>query len=78
MYLEDAEKTFYIIENSLYCYIVIPFRLISLSATCQRLVTKMFHSQLYRNIKIYVNDMILKSKKVSNQMIDVEEVFDIL
>ena len=40
---EDAEKTSFIMENGLYCYMVMPFDLINVEAIYQCMVTKMFH-----------------------------------
>ena len=39
------------------------------------MVTRMFEDQLGKNVKAYINDMVVKSKKVSEHVIDLDEVF---
>ena len=59
----DREKTSFIISQGLFCYKVMPFRLKNEGATYQRLVNHMFHPQIGRNVKVYVEDMLVKSAK---------------
>ena len=40
-----------------------PFELKNAGATCQRLVNKMFSKQIGRNMEVYVDDMLVKSKE---------------
>ena len=40
-----------------------PFGLKNAEATYQRLVNKMFREQMGRNIEVYVDDMLVKSKE---------------
>ena len=60
---EDQEKTAFITSQGLYCYKVMPFRLKNAGATYQRLVNKMFNKQIGRNMEVYVDDMLVKSKE---------------
>ncbi|KAL0313242.1 UNVERIFIED_CONTAM: Retrovirus-related Pol polyprotein from transposon opus [Sesamum radiatum] len=53
-----------------------PFGLKNAGATYQRLVDKIFRPQIGR--KIYVNDMLVKSKKAEEHVKDLEETFSIL
>ena len=62
---EDREKTAFIISQGLYYYKVIPFRQKNAGATYQRLVNKMSNKQIRRNLKVYVDDMLVKSKEES-------------
>ena len=41
-------------------------------------MTKMFQSQLGKSIVVYINDMVVKSKVVSEHMGDLRSVFEIL
>ena len=61
MHPEDREKTELITDRGLYCYKVMPFGLKNAGATYQRLVNKLFQAQIGRNIKVYVDDMLVKS-----------------
>ena len=46
----DQEKTSFVTSQGLFCYKVMPFSLKSASATYQRLMNKMFASQIRRNV----------------------------
>ena len=52
-----------------------PFGLKNAEATYQRLVNKIFVSQLERNMEAYVDDMLVKSKTISQHIADLEETF---
>ena len=60
---EDQEKTAFITSQGLYCYKVMPFELKNVGATYQRLVNKMFNKQIDRNMEVYVDDMLVKSRE---------------
>lgn len=55
-----------------------PFGLKNAESTYQRMVTKMFKEQLGRNMKSYINDMIVKSKAVEDHLFDLAETFETL
>ena len=75
---EDQEKTTYITSQGLYCYKVMPFGLKNAGATYQRLVNKMFNKQIGRNIEVYVDDMLVKSKEEPAHLDDLKETFTTL
>ena len=60
---EDQKKTAFITNQGLYCYRVMPFGLKNAGATHQRLVNQMFSKQIGRNVEVYVDDMLIKSKE---------------
>jgi hypothetical protein len=74
----DQEKTAFITSRGLFCYKVMPFGLKNAGATYQRLVNKMFHDQIGRNVEVYVDDMLVKSKKDEDHLIDLKETFQTL
>ena len=76
--LEDQEKTDFVTPTGNYHYKVMPFGLKNAGSTYQRMMTRMFESQLGKNIEIYVNDMVVKSKVVSGHLGDLGGIFDIL
>ena len=47
-------------------------------STYQRMMTRMFESQLGKNIEIYIDDMVVKSKVVSEHLGDLGTIFEIL
>ena len=72
---EDQEKTAFITSQDLYCYKVMPFGLKNAGATYHRLVNKMFSKQIGRNMEVYVNDMLLKSKEELAHLDYLKETF---
>ena len=55
-----------------------PFGLMNAGSTYQRMMTRMFESLLGKNIEIYIDDMVMKSKMVSEHLGDLQVVFEIL
>ncbi|KAL0439398.1 UNVERIFIED_CONTAM: hypothetical protein Slati_2422800 [Sesamum latifolium] len=76
--LEDHERVSFIISDDTFCYVDMPFGLKNAGATYQRLVDKIFRPQLGRNMEVYVDDMLVKSKEVSHHVEDLEETFAVL
>ena len=54
------------------------FGLKNVGSTYQRMMTKMFESQIGKNIEVYINDMVVKSKIVSEHIGDLTNIFEIL
>ena len=75
---EDQEKTAFITSQGLYCYKVMPFGLKNVGATYQRLVNQMFSKQIGRNMEVYVDDVLIKSKEEENHLDDLKETFGTL
>ena len=74
---EDQEKTSFITSQGLYYYKVMPFGLKNAGATYQRLVNKMFSKQIGRNMEMYMDDMLVKSKELTH-LDDLKETFTTL
>ena len=55
-----------------------PFNLKNAGSTYQRMMTKMFEPQLGKNIEVYIDNMVVKSKVVSKHMGDLRNIFEIL
>lgn len=72
---EDQERTAFITNQGLYCYKVMPFGLKNAGATYQRLVNRMFNRQIGRNMEVYVDDMLVKSKEELAHLDDLKETF---
>ena len=47
-------------------------------STYQRMMTKMFESQLGKSIEVYIDDMVVKSKMVLEHVRDLGNIFEIL
>ena len=74
----DQEKTLFITSQSLFYYKVMPFSLKNMSTTYQMLMNKMFTHYIRRNVQVYVNDMLVKSRKEDDHLDDLKETFDTL
>ena len=74
----DAEKTSFITPHGLYCYNVMSFSLKNVTATYQRLVTKMFQPLLGSTMEVYSDDMLVKSKQHPVHATHLQQTFDLL
>ena len=54
------------------------FGLKNIGATYQRMMNKTFAHQISRNMEVYVNDMIVKSKSAQSHLTDLTETFKML
>ena len=63
--LDDQEKTAFVTPVGNYHYKVMSFGLKNVGSTYQRMMTRIFESQLGKNIEIYIDDMVVKTKVVS-------------
>ncbi|XP_065033909.1 uncharacterized protein LOC135666271 [Musa acuminata AAA Group] len=75
---EDQKHTAFLTEQGIYFYRVMPFGLKNAGATYQRTVNKMFAHQIGRNMEVYVDDMIVKSRTAEAHPSDLAETFDTL
>ena len=76
--MDDQEKTTFVTLIRNYHYKVMPFGLKNAGSTYQRMMTRMFESQLGKNIKIYIDDMVVKIKMVSEHLGDLRVIFEII
>lgn len=70
LHLSDQPNVSFITSIDTYCYTVMPFKLKNAGATYQRMVDKMFKTQIGRNIEVYVDDMLVKSKETNSHASD--------
>ena len=78
MHEPDQEDTSFITDVGLYCYKVMPFGLKNAGATYQRLVNAMFKLQIGKTMEVYVDDMLVKSKRAIDHIENLAEMFVIL
>lgn len=78
MHIDNQENTAFITEKGIYCYKVMPFGLKNTSARYQRLVNHMFKDQLRDTIELYIDDMLVKSKKTNADVQHVSEPFHVV
>ena len=75
---EDQEKTAFVTLVGNYHYKVMPFGLKNAGSTYQRIMTKMFEPWLGKTIEVCIDDMVVKSKLVSEHLADLANIFEIL
>ena len=71
----NQEKISFVTSQGLFCYKVMPFGLKNAGATYQRPVNRMFIHQIGRNVEVYVDDMLVKSKKEGRHLDNLQETF---
>ena len=76
--IDDQEKTTFVTPVGNYHYMVMPFGLKNTGSTYQWMITKMFEPQLGKNVKVYIDDMVVKSKLVFEHLADLTSIFEIL
>uniref|UniRef100_A0A8R7USB9 Reverse transcriptase domain-containing protein n=1 Tax=Triticum urartu TaxID=4572 RepID=A0A8R7USB9_TRIUA len=71
----DALKTSFIMPFGAYCYITMSFSLKNADATFQRCMQKCLLKQPSRNIHVYVDDIVVKTKQHLTLLDDLNETF---
>ena len=70
--------TSFITPFSMYCYVTMPFGLRNTEATYQRCMLHVFRDHIRRTVEAYVDDIVMKSKKVDDLVADLRIAFDCL
>ena len=78
MHEDDQEKTSFVTSQGLFYYRVMPFGLKNAGTTYQRLKNRMFVPQIGRNVQVYMDDMLVKSRREEDHLKDLKETFDTL
>nr|ABA93256.2 retrotransposon protein, putative, Ty3-gypsy subclass [Oryza sativa Japonica Group] len=73
---EDEEKTSFITPFGVFCYVKMPFGLITTGNTFQRTVQGALNDQLGNNVEAYVDDIVVKTKTSDSLIDDLWETFD--
>ncbi|PKA53748.1 RNA-directed DNA polymerase like [Apostasia shenzhenica] len=74
----DEEKTAFITDYGTYCYRVMPFGLKNAGATYQRMIDTVFKNQRGKNLEAYVDDILVKSRTLTEHLYDLWETLDTL
>ena len=74
----NQEKTSFVTPTGNYHYKVMLFGLKNARSTYQRMITRMFEPQLGKNIKVYIDDMVVKGKVESEHINDLGNIFKTL
>ncbi|GJU91564.1 reverse transcriptase domain-containing protein [Tanacetum coccineum] len=73
---EDKDKTTFFAGKEIFCYQKMPFGLKNAGATYQRLMDKVIGDQIGRNLKAYIDDMVIKSTAKEDMLQDIQETFN--
>nr|AAP05806.1 putative GAG-POL precursor [Oryza sativa Japonica Group]AAT76358.1 putative GAG-POL precursor [Oryza sativa Japonica Group] len=73
---ENEEKTVFITPFGVFCYVKMPFGLITTGNTFQRTVQGALSNQLGNNVEAYVDDIVVKTKTSDSLIDDLRETFD--
>ena len=63
---DDLEKTIFMTMRGTFYYKVMPFGLKNVGAIYQRAMVTLFHDMMHKEIEVYVDDMIAKSREESH------------
>ena len=72
---KDKAKTMFTTHWGTYAYNVMPFSLKNAGATYQRAMITLFHDMMHKEIEVYLDDMIAKSRTPSDYLIDLRKLF---
>ncbi|KAL6313599.1 hypothetical protein AAG906_006968 [Vitis piasezkii] len=73
---KDMEKTSFITQWGTYYYRVMSFGLKNAEATYQRATTTFFHNMMHRDVEVYVDNMIEKSRDRADHLVVLERFFE--
>jgi hypothetical protein len=74
----DQLATSFIMPFGMYCYTTMPFGLRNAGATYQRCMNHMFVEHIGKTVEAYVDDIIVKTRKASDLLFDLEVTFGCL
>jgi ribonuclease HI len=74
----DQLATSFITPFGMYCYITMPFGLRNAGATYQRCMNHVFGEHIGRTVEAYVDDIMVKTRKASDLLSDLETTFKCL
>jgi hypothetical protein len=74
----DQLATSFITPYGMYCYVTMPFSLRNVGATYQRCMQHIFGEHIGPTVEAYVDDIVVKTKRVSNLVNDLDVAFKCL
>ncbi|KAK8928988.1 hypothetical protein KSP39_PZI017133 [Platanthera zijinensis] len=75
MHPPDCRDVSFITSDGCYSYKMMPFGLKNADATYQRMMDQVFKEQKGRNLEVYVDDLLVKSKSATEHVKDLAETF---
>jgi hypothetical protein len=71
----DQLTTSFITPFGMYCYVTMPFGLRNAGVTYQRCMNHVFGEHIGRTVEAYVDDIVVKTRKASDILSDLETTF---
>ncbi|XP_026429944.1 uncharacterized protein LOC113326422 [Papaver somniferum] len=78
LFEEDQENTAFVTDRGVYCYTVMSLGIKNAGETYQHLVDHMFKDLIGKSMKVYIDDMVVKSEKKESHFLDLQKTFDII
>ena len=75
---KDEELTAFCTLKGIYCYKMMPFGLKNVGATYQQAMQKIFDNVLHKYVECYVDDLVVKTKRREDHLVDLRSVFNCL
>ena len=72
---EDRPKTTFTAHWGTYAYEVMPFGLKNAGSTYQRAMVTLFHDMMHKEVEVYVDDMIAKSRTHQDHLAELRKLF---
>ena len=76
MHPDHQDKTAFITPWGTYCYTLMPFGLKNAGATYQKAAIAIFHDMIHKEVEVYVDDMIIKSRDREGHIPALRALFD--
>ncbi|XP_073056951.1 uncharacterized protein [Primulina eburnea] len=73
--MEDQDKVSFITSERTFCYVVMSFGLKNAGAMYQRLMDSLFSKQVGRNVDVYIDNIMVKSKDSAQLVTNLVETF---
>jgi hypothetical protein len=73
--VSDQEKTAFITPHDIYCYTTMTFSLKNARATYQKAIQKCLESQIGKNVKAYVDNVVVKTTNEDDLIVDLAPTF---
>ena len=73
---EDMEKTTLVTLWGTFYYKVMFFGLKNVGATYQRAMVSLFNDMMHKEIEVYVDDMIAKSRTEEEHLVNLQKLFE--
>ena len=76
MALEDREKTIFVTMWETFCYKVMPFDLKNAGAIYQKAMVTLFHDMMHKEIEVYMDYLIAKSREGESHIENLQKLFE--